>query len=103
MIVYNKLIRDRIPEAVVATGKSCEVRVLDEQAFPEALRVKLQEELKEYLESSKVEELADLLEVVYALAQLEGVSRDGLEAIRMKKADERGGFEKRLFLVSVSE
>jgi predicted house-cleaning noncanonical NTP pyrophosphatase (MazG superfamily) len=102
MPVYNKLVRDRIPEIIEAAGKRCEVRVLGNDEYLKALQDKLAEEVQEYLHSGKVEELADLVEVVYALVQAAGMSRDAFDQIRERKARERGGFERRLFLVRVS-
>lgn len=67
------------------------------------LEYKLIEELEEYLDSNDPEELADLLEVIYRVAELRGVLPEELEHIRQKKAEERGGFTKNRVLVSVME
>lgn len=99
----RKLVRDRIPEIIRAAGGEPNVSVLDEAAFLAALREKLIEETGEFLESGDVSELADILEVVYALAQLEGLSTADLEALRLAKRAKRGGFEQRLFLESVND
>ena len=101
MIVYQKLIRDRIPEIIEATGKTCSVRVLDEAEFVAKLAEKLGEEVLEYRVSREISELADVVEVVYALLDQAGVSREEFEQIRLKKAQARGGFGKRLLLESV--
>lgn len=103
MIVYNKLVRDRIPEIIEADGKKCDVRVLDGGEYLEMLNRKLQEELKEYYESGEVEELTDLVEIVYAIAEHKGVSVEEFERMRLSKRDKRGGFKKKLFLLNVSE
>lgn len=66
---YNKLVRDRIPEIIEDSGKTCEVEVIDDKTYLEMLDEKLTEELNEYCESHNIEELADLLEVVYATAK----------------------------------
>ena len=68
-ITYNKLVRDRIPEIIEDSGKTCEIEVLDDKTYLEMLDEKLTEELNEYCESHNIEELADLLEVVYATAK----------------------------------
>ena len=68
-ITYNKLVRDRIPEIIQDSGKTCEIEVLDDKTYLEMLDEKLTEELNEYCESHNIEELADLLEVVYATAK----------------------------------
>lgn len=101
--MYNKLVRDRIPEIIAAEGRRAEVRVLTEAEYLAALKQKLGEELAEYLKDDNLEELADLMEVVYALAVAKGSSPSELEALRAKKQQERGGFRERLFLISASE
>jgi len=103
MKVYNKLVRDRIPEIIAAQGRTCDVRTLDPQEYLDALTQKLGEELAEYRESGEMAELADLLEVIYALAAARGTSPDELEAIRRQKQAERGGFDRRLFLRKVND
>lgn len=102
-ITYNKLVRDKIPEIIEASGKKCETQVLNDDAYLEMLDRKLGEELKEYQENHEVEELADILEVIYALAQARSVSKEQLEEIRKAKADKRGAFEKKILLKSVTE
>jgi predicted house-cleaning noncanonical NTP pyrophosphatase (MazG superfamily) len=107
MSSYNKLIRDKIPEIIEADGKTFRVRTLDEQEFQQELRTKLQEEVSEYLEAedneSALEELADILEVVNALAEVHGFSIEQLEQVRVRKVDQRGGFQKKLFLIDVDK
>ncbi|MBP1564581.1 MAG: nucleoside triphosphate pyrophosphohydrolase [Oscillospiraceae bacterium] len=103
MIKYNKLVRDLIPEIIEKSGKKCIVEVMDKDTYIEYLDKKLSEELNEYQEDKSLEELADLLEVVYAVTVARGYSVDELEKLRAKKAEERGGFEKRLLLKGVIE
>lgn len=62
---------------------------------------KLEEELKEYLGSDNAEELADLVEVIYAILKYKHIDIDAFENIRIKKAEERGAFDKRLLLKEV--
>ena len=100
---YSKLVRDRIPEIILLSGKTPEVRELTPDEFQVAVDAKLSEELKEYQESGDVAELADLLETLYAAANARGCSCEELEQIRARKAEERGAFEKRLFLIAVHE
>ena len=102
MKIYNKLIRDRIPEVIQASGKICELRTLDAEAFLAELARKLREELVEYEESGDLAELADMMEIIYAIARTKG-SLEALEEIRLEKLQSRGGFEKRLLLVGVEE
>ena len=99
--VYNKLVRDKIPEMIVANGDTPLTRVLSDVEYFQALNVKLQEEVTEYLDGFSIEELADILEVIRAIAEHKGVSYGELERIRINKYDERGGFQKRIHLIEV--
>lgn len=102
-ITYNKLVRDRIPEIIEASGKSCVVEVLGDDEYLRAIDAKLDEELGEYHEERNIEELADLMEVIRAAALARGYSVEELERVRAEKAAKRGGFEKKLFLREVIE
>ena len=95
---YNKLIRDRIPEIIAANGRSAQFRVLSDDEYAAALERKLTEEVAEYLESRAPVELADVLEVVQALAENKGLSFDELLAIKAEKQRTNGAFRKKLFL-----
>lgn len=101
--VYNKLVRDKIPEIIEQDGKKCTMRVLNDEEYLEALDAKMDEELAEYHKDQNVEELADLLEVLYAAAEARGFTKDELEAVRERKAEKRGQFKEKLFLESVIE
>ncbi|MFG2091038.1 MULTISPECIES: hypothetical protein [unclassified Spirillospora] len=94
----EKLVRDRIPEIIRATGRSPEIRVAGPEEHGALLRAKLYEEAGEYAASGDPAELADLLEVVHALAALHGITPGELEERRSAKAAERGGFSDRLVL-----
>ena len=100
---YYKLVRDRIPEIIKNSGKTCRFKLLDSEYYALELKAKLQEECDEYKELEDVEALADIIEVVYALAKNAGYTLEELEVIRKKKADNRGGFDDRIFLESVEE
>ena len=102
-ITYNKLVRDRIPEIIESSGKTCTIEVLSTEKYLEMLDTKLNEELLEYQESKSMEELADLLEVIRAVAIARGSSIEEIERIRIEKATKRGGFEKRILLLEVQE
>ncbi|MBQ7983401.1 MAG: nucleoside triphosphate pyrophosphohydrolase [Clostridia bacterium] len=101
--VYNKLVRDRIPEIIEASGQRCITEILDDEAYLEMLDKKLDEELAEYHRDGSIEELADLLEVIYAAAAAQGCSAEQLDAVRREKAERRGGFGKRVFLTAVTD
>lgn len=100
---YDKLVRDRIPEIIETSGKKCTIRVMDDAEYLRRLDEKLGEELAEYQADKSLEELADLLEVVRAVAAARGSSIDEVERIREEKARARGGFEKRLLLTEVRD
>lgn len=101
--VYNKLVRDKIPAIIQAQGNTCVTQILSDQAYLQMVDAKLDEELAEYHQSGDVEELADLLEVIYAAAQARGCSPEELDRIRTGKAQARGAFQKRIFLMEVTE
>lgn len=98
---YHKLVRDRIPEIIERSGKTCTWKTLSKKAYIHFLDEKLNEELKEYQESKSLEELADLLEVMQAVVKARGWTLEELERARTKKLVERGGFEKKTFLREV--
>jgi len=99
MVIYNKAIRDKIPEIIKESGKNCNVKKLNDSEFLVQLEKKLVEELAEYQESKNVEELADMLEVIYRISQLKGITSDALDSIKNEKAKKRGKFDNNLFLV----
>ena len=99
---YNKLIRDRIPEIIEASGKVCITEVLSDEDYLKAIDAKLDEELAEYHTDQNIEELADLMEVIYAAAKARGYSAEELENVRKSKAEKRGAFNKKLLLKEVS-
>lgn len=102
-IVYNKLVRDKIPQIIESGGSSCATEILPEDAYAQKLEEKLQEEMAEYLQSKEPEELADLLEVLQALVKARGLSWEELEEIRARKREKRGGFDKRILLKTVTQ
>ena len=98
-MVFNKLVRDKIPEIIEQDGGQAVVRILDGAEYRVRLEQKLDEEVAEYHESRALDELADVLEVVCALAQADGHTVEELFSACRGKHDRRGGFSKRLFLV----
>ncbi len=96
--VYNKLVRDKIPEIIEADGRKCKTELLSEEAYLKMVDAKLDEELAEYHKDQNIEELADLLEVIYAAAQARGYSVEELERVRVAKVEKRGAFQKRILL-----
>ena len=98
MKIYNKLVRDNIPQIIENSGKTCKTRVLNDGEYVEQLNVKLSEEIAEYLQSGEVVELADVVEVALALANVKGFTDEQFEAIRKEKAAKNGAFAQKLFL-----
>ena len=99
--IYNKLIRDKIPEIIKQSGKQANIEEVSGKEYLELLNAKLGEELHEYLDSQNVEELADLVEVVYAIVEHKDVSLQDFEVIRKQKVEERGAFKEKLLLKKV--
>lgn len=100
-IVYRKLVRDNIPDICIANNQKPKYRVLEADEYKKAFNGKLKEETNEYLRDNDIEELADILEVVEALAVNQGSSLDEVIMIKKAKADKYGSFKKRYFLESV--
>ncbi|MBX9975191.1 nucleoside triphosphate pyrophosphohydrolase [Cytobacillus firmus] len=107
MPTYNKLVRDRIPEIIERSGKKYTTRVLDQTEYIKELKKKSFEELEEYTNAENdeeaLEELADLLEIIYALAETHGASIEKVEELRKQKAEERGGYKEKMFLIEVED
>ena len=102
-IVYNKLVRDKIPAIIEQSGKTCETEILSDEAYLQMPDKKLDEELAEYHKDQNIEELADLLEVLFAAAKARGYSIEELYQVRDEKRKARGGFEEKILLKSVIE
>ena len=100
---FNKLVRDRIPAIIEAGGERPVTRILNDEEYLRCLEQKLDEETAEYHEGKNLEELADILEVVYALTEAGGHSREELLSVYEKKHEARGGFADRVFLISKEE
>ena len=100
---YNKLVRDRIPEIIEASGNTCITEILSDEDYLRMLDGKLDEELEEYHADQNIEELADLMEVIRACAVARGYTIEELEQVRAEKAAKRGGFEKKILLKEVIE
>lgn len=107
MPMYNKLVRDRIPTIIEQAGKTFTTRILDDEEYRKELQKKAFEELEEYVQAgtdeAALEELADVLEIIHALAECHGASIEQVEQIRAKKAEKRGGFREKIFLIEVHD
>lgn len=98
---YNKLVRDKIPEIIEASGKICKTEILSDNEYLKMIDAKLDEELEEYHRDQNLEELADLLEVLFTATISRGYTITELKKMRAKKAEERGGFGKKILLKEV--
>lgn len=101
---YNKLVRDKIPAVISKSGSDYETEVLDEKEYIIKLNEKLNEELEELYNATPEEtigEIADILEVLYALAETKGITVEEIEKVRLQKKEERGGFKERILLKHV--
>ncbi|MBZ9634648.1 nucleoside triphosphate pyrophosphohydrolase [Clostridium sp. FP1] len=103
MKTYKKLVRDKIPEIIKATGKNFDIHYAKKEELFPLLDSKLNEEVSEYLEDKNLEELADVMEVLFGLANALGYSEEDLINKRNAKKEERGGFEKGIVLEKVYE
>jgi predicted house-cleaning noncanonical NTP pyrophosphatase (MazG superfamily) len=99
---FHKLVRDGIPALIEAEGRTPVVEVLDRTQRRPALLTKLAEEAAEAAaagDDELAEELADVLEVVRALASEVGLTFEGVVELADAKRAQRGGFNRGLFLV----
>lgn len=104
---YFKLVRDGIPALIASQGQRCATRIMDTEEYIQALRAKLREEAEEYFAEEQdeyaLEELADMLEVIRALAVVHGGDVETLERLRAEKAERRGGFKDRILLLRTED
>ena len=100
---YNKLVRDRIPEIIESSGNTCIMEILSDEDYLRMIDAKLDEELAEYHKDQNIEELADLMEVIYAAAIARGYTLEQLEQVRAEKSAKRGAFAKKILLKEVHE
>ena len=104
--VYNKLVRDNIPNIIKNKGEEPVIRILDDDEYKIELEKKLYEEYQEVISASgadRLEELADMLEVIRALAKLENNDLNDIFKISYEKNKKRGSFENKIFLEKVIE
>ena len=100
MVSYNKLVRDNIPDMIRAQGETPHIRILETEEYLRHLEAKLDEEVGEYHRDKNAEELADILEVTYALTESLGYTQEDLLRTYHRKHAQRGGFRDRVFLIS---
>lgn len=103
MRIYNKLVRDKIPEVIKESGKKCDYIIAEKEEQLDLLISKLDEEVNEFGEDKNLEELADIMEVLFGLANNLGFSEEDLIRKREEKKEERGGFKEGIVLQKVYE
>lgn len=103
MKVYNKLVRDKIPEIITKDNKKAITKILNDEDYLTELNRKIQEEVKEYSESNNIEELADIVEVIYGILETKNISLEEFENVRKSKVQKRGAFKEKIFLEKVIE
>ena len=104
ILVYNKLVRDKIPKIIEDNGEKPIIRILSDDEYKKELEKKLLEELNEVISSNgedRIEELSDMLEVMTSLAELEGRTMDDVVKTAKIKKKKRGGFDNRIYLIGV--
>ncbi len=104
MKTYNKLVRDKIPEIIKEKDNKVPIfRILDDKEYLFELNKKLLEEVNEYIEENNVEELADIVEVIYGILNYMEISVEEFEKIRKDKSEKRGAFLEKIYLESVED
>ena len=103
MKIYNKLVRDKIPNIIEDDNRKAVTRILNSEEYKKELNKKLQEEVNEYFRDDNVEELADIVEVIYGILDEKQVSIAEFESLRKKKVEKRGAFKNKIFLEKVLE
>lgn len=101
---YNKLVRDKIPEAIERTeGRTANYKILNDKEYLQELDRKLFEEAHEFVEEHSVEELADLMEVIRAIMNARGLSLEEVEIARKAKSNKKGKFDDKIYLIDVEQ
>lgn len=100
---YNKLIRDKLIEHMEKKGLKVDYEILDDNRYIKELYKKLVEEVNEYIRDYSIEEMADIMEVIYAILDAKNISMEQVEKVRNEKREKRGAFKERIFLKTVEE
>jgi len=100
---YGKLVRDKIIDIIQKNGEKPIYHTLSDEEYLAELHKKLFEEATEFVEEDSLEELADLMEVIYAIAKHKNIDMKQVEQIRLNKREKRGGFEDKIYLETVEK
>lgn len=102
--IYNKLVRDKIPQEINnIEGRKANYRILNSEEYLQELDKKLFEEAHEFVEEHSIEELGDLMEVIYAIMENNNISIEDVEIARDKKRNKKGGFKDKIYLIDVEQ
>ena len=102
--IYNKLVRDKIPENINSMeGRNCNYKILNDKEYLEELDKKIFEEAHEFIEEHSVEELADLMEVIFAIMKDRNISMEDVENARQIKNSKKGAFNDKIYLIDVEQ
>ena len=101
--IYNKLVRDNIPDVIREKGETPVIRALEDEEFLRCLEEKLREEVEEFLEDQNLEELGDILEVLEAMTHVHGWTDGEIRHAKEEKAQRNGVYRERIFLEKVVE
>lgn len=97
-VVYDKLVRDLIPEHLAQNGVDFRIHIADDTEYEEKLFAKLSEEVLELARDKNIDEAADVLEVLDAVIAYKGFSKQEIEMTRRDKFEKRGGFSRKIIL-----
>ena len=103
LYTYNKLIRDNNVKLMEDKGCKVTYEILDDKRYGQELDKKLQEEVSEYLADYSVEEMADVMEVIYAMLDFRGITMEEVEKVRLNKRNFKGAFKNKIFPKDVEE
>ncbi len=98
---YQKLVRDKIPSKIESNNEIPIIEILNDEDYLKELKLKLKEELNEYLSEGNIEELADLQEIIFAILKFENIDVEEFEKIRNEKNIKNGSFNDRIYLKDV--
>jgi len=96
--IFNKLVRDKIPQIIESKGEKAVYKILDDKDNLLKLNQKLLEEVNEYFQDGEIEELADVVEVIYGILKAKNTTLEEFNKIREAKKQARGGFDNKIFL-----
>lgn len=103
-VYFNKLVRDKIPEIINKNGGHPDIKILNNEEYRIALFEKLTEECAEVISAENkehlTEELVDLFEVIHSILKNQDITFEEIEKVRLSKKEKRGGFDKKIFLIS---